>query len=564
MNDRAPALALEVEGLTFSYPDAPAPVLDDCSWEVPAGAFALLVGGTGSGKSTLLSLCKPQIAPAGERAGAIRVLGQPVDELSDAESARAIGYVFQNPENQIVCDTVWHEMAFGLENLGTPQDEMRRRVAETSYFFGIEDWFHAETDALSGGKKQLLALASTLAMRPRLLLLDEPTAQLDPIAEKNFLHALFRVNRELGCTVVVATHRPQPMLEYATCAFELRGGRATELADMAALDVRLSLLAGGACSEAGCEKATDDASPFVEAMPGANADEAACTCFGDALQPVAGDAGACARSNAPGYGVRGVVGDSSTGFKRQVSSAAARVGFRHGPNERNAEPAASLSNKDGAAASLAGAWFKYPAGESWVLRGLDVRVGSGCIHAIVGGNGCGKSTLLAVLAQAKKLKRGRLRKSVRSTALLPQDPKALFVAESVRAELEEASTLAGASAARVQSLLDEFGLSGRAELHPYDLSGGQQQLLALAKILVLDPELLLLDEPTKGLDLASRRMMAARLRALAAAGKTVVMATHDLDFAEQVADAVSMMFDGEIACTQPARQFFADNIYYRP
>ena len=475
MNDRAPALALEVEGLTFSYPDAPAPVLDGCSWAVPDGAFALLVGGTGSGKSTLLSLCKPQIAPAGERAGAIRAFGRPVQELSDAESARTIGYVFQNPDNQIVCDTVWHEMAFGLENLGTPQDEMRRRVAETSYFFGVEDWFHAETDALSGGKKQLLALASTLAMRPRLLLLDEPTAQLDPIAEKTFLHALFRVNRELGCTVVVATHRPRPMLEYATCAFELQDGHVTELADMAALDVRPGLFA-----------------------------------------------------------------------------------------ECGATPAAQLSNKGGLAASLTGAWFRYPAGESWVLRGLDVDIRAGGIHAIVGGNGCGKSTLLAVLAQAKKLKRGRLRKGVRSAALLPQDPKALFVAESVHGELEEASAPAGAAAVHVQDLLGDFGLTGRAELHPYDLSGGQQQLLALAKILVLDPDLLLLDEPTKGLDLASRRLMAARLRELAAEGKTVVMATHDLDFAEQVADAVSMMFDGEIACTQPARQFFADNIYYRP
>ena len=224
------APALSFQGLSFSYPDSPAPVLEDVCLSIEPGAFALLVGDTGSGKSTLLSLVKPQIAPAGCRAGSVRVFGRPVGGLSDEESARTVGFVFQDPDNQIVCDSVWHEMAFGLENLGVPQAEMRRRVAEAGYFFGMGDWFRCATDALSGGRKQLLALASTLVMQPRLLLLDEPTAQLDPIATKNFLHALFRVNRELGCTVIVATHAPELMADYATCAFELRSGRVHEVA----------------------------------------------------------------------------------------------------------------------------------------------------------------------------------------------------------------------------------------------------------------------------------------------------------------------------------------------
>lgn len=212
------APAIEVRGLSFAYPGAEAPVLEGLDWRVSQGAFALLVGGTGSGKSTLLSLLKPEIAPAGERTGDARVLGENVADMDVRASAERVGYVFQDPENQIVCETVWHEMAFGLENLGMSRDEMRRRVAETSYFFGLEDWLHRDTDTLSGGRKQLLSLAAVLALRPRVLLLDEPTSQLDPVAEKNFLHALFRVNRELGCTVVVATHQPRPMLEYATCA----------------------------------------------------------------------------------------------------------------------------------------------------------------------------------------------------------------------------------------------------------------------------------------------------------------------------------------------------------
>lgn len=233
--------AIEVRSLSFAYPDADAAVLEGLDWSVPQGAFALLVGGAGSGKSTLLSLLKPEIAPAGERTGELLVLGENVADMDVRASAERVGYVFQDPENQIVCETVWHEMAFGLENLGLARDEMRRRVAETSYFFGLEDWLHRDTDTLSGGRKQLLSLAAVLTLRPRVLLLDEPTSQLDPVAEKNFLHALFRVNRELGCTVVVATHQPRPMLEYATCAYRIEDGRVREVADMASLGRRESL-----------------------------------------------------------------------------------------------------------------------------------------------------------------------------------------------------------------------------------------------------------------------------------------------------------------------------------
>ena len=237
------APAIEVRGLRFAYPGTEAPVLEGLDWRVSQGAFALLVGGTGSGKSTLLSLLKPEISPTGECSGELRVLGESVADMDIRASAERVGYVFQDPENQIVCETVWHEMAFGLENLGMSRDEMRRRVAETSYFFGLEDWLHRDTDTLSGGRKQLLSLAAVLALRPRVLLLDEPTSQLDPVAEKSFLHALFRVNRELGCTVVVATHQPRPMLEYATCAYRIEDGRVCEVADLASLGSREGLLA---------------------------------------------------------------------------------------------------------------------------------------------------------------------------------------------------------------------------------------------------------------------------------------------------------------------------------
>lgn len=464
--------AIEVRGLRFAYPGAEAPVFDGLDWRVSQGAFALLVGGTGSGKSTLLSLLKPEIVPAGERTGELLVLGENVADMDVRASAERMGYVFQDPENQILCETVWHEMAFGLENLGMSRDEMRRRVAETSYFFGLEDWLHRDTDTLSGGRKQLLSLAAVLALRPRVLLLDEPTSQLDPVAEKNFLHALFRVNRELGCTVVVATHQPRPMLEYATRAYRIEGGSVREVVDLASLGSREGLLALDSCLPA------------------------------------------------------------------QVAATSAAAAIREG-------------------------WFRYGRTSGWVLRGLDVAFSAGVVHAVVGGNGCGKSTMLSVLAKTAKLQRGHMVRGTASAALLPQNPKALLVAETVRDELMEWASTCGYDEAVAQERAASLGLSGLDGRHPYDLSGGQRQLLALAKLLLIGPELLLLDEPTKGLDLSNRCIIARALREHAQAGGTVIMATHDLDFAEQVADEIAMMFDGEIACVEPPTDFFADNVFYR-
>lgn len=462
-------IALAYDDVTFRYPGSRGDVLSGVSMAVPAGAFALLVGGTGSGKSTLLSLAKPQIAPAGDRAGQVCVFGRPVDDLDGAEACE-VGYVFQDPDNQIVCDSVWHEMAFGLENLGTPQGEMRRRVAEASYFFGMGPWFHSDTDALSGGRKQLLALASTLVMQPRVLLLDEPTAQLDPIAARNFLHALFRVNRELGCTVVVATHEPELMADYATCAFELVDGAVRAVENLGRFKCEATLAERGALCDA----------------------------------------------NAP------------------------------------------------AAVSARGAWFRYGRDDDWVLRGLDLEVRQGEVHALVGGNGCGKSTLLALIAGTRRAQRGEVRSAISAKAMLPQDPKALFAEERVDEELMEWAHIGGYDADEVQAMMGELGLADRAGLHPYDLSGGQRQMLALGKLLLVHPRLLLLDEPTKGLDRAAREHVAGMIEAARRDGVTVIVSTHDLAFVRRVADRVSLMFDGELACTEPVGEFFRNNLFYRP
>lgn len=527
--------AIEVRGLSFIYPGAEAPVLDGLDWSVPQGAFALLVGGTGSGKSTLLSLLKPEISPTGECAGELRVLGEGVAGMDVRASAERVGYVFQDPENQIVCESVWHEMAFGLENLGLARDEIRRRVAETSYFFGLEDWLHRDTDTLSGGRKQLLSLAAVLALRPRVLLLDEPTSQLDPVAEKNFLHALFRVNRELGCTVVVATHQPRPMLEYATFAYRIEDGRVCEVADIASLGHREGLFSGE--------------------VPGWGVSRRA---KNGVFSSVSGQLGSLGlRAGAPGA-KKGLKSDKSAEFEVQIL-----------PQDDSGVPSRAGGGRilqkmhGGSATTLSEGWFRYDRATGWVLRGLDVTFSAGAVHAIVGGNGCGKSTMLSVLAKTAKLQRGRMVRGAASAALLPQNPKALLVAETVRDELMEWASTCGYDEAVAREREARLGLDGLDVRHPYDLSGGQRQLLALAKLLLIGPELLLLDEPTKGLDLASRRIIAHALRDHAKAGGTVIMATHDLDFAEQVADDIAMMFDGEIACMEPPADFFADNVFYR-
>ena len=448
-------------------------VLERVSWRCSQGDFALLVGATGSGKTTLLRCVKPELAPRGVRTGSVRVFGRDACELGVAESAGLVGYVAQSADNQLVCDSVWHQLAFGLENLGMDADQMRRRVAEVAHFFGIEPWLDANVNELSGGQKQLLNLASVLVMRPRVLLLDEPTAELDPVAEKNFSHALFRLNRELGLTIVVATHAPEQMVDYATSATCLVGGvlRPVELAKLRAGGLRAQAFTWTECAAGSGE----------------------------------------------------------------------------------------------AAASLADARVRYGRDLPWVLRGVDLEVRRGCIHALVGGNASGKSTLLQAIAGTLKAERGSVRNAcAQSQALLPQNPKALFTCDTVLDELREWQPACGYSDEEAFAALALIGLEGATARHPYDLSGGQQQLLALVKLLLAQPELLLLDEPTKGLDATCKIVVARLLVQMRQRGAAVFMATHDLAFAAAVADEVSMLFDGQIACTQPTAQFFEENLFYRP
>lgn len=470
--------ALELVHAGFAYPaiagqHGRVPVLDDISLRIPEGSFCLLAGDTGAGKTTLLRLAKPELAPRGERTGEVCIFGRRAEELSSAESAAGIGYLFQDPENQIVCDTVWHELAFGLENLGIPQEEMRQRVAETCYFFGIEPWFRRRTSELSGGQKQVLALASLLAMRPRLLLLDEPASMLDPVAEKAFLGLLFRLNRELKITIVVASHEPKPLVPYADLAYILHP-------------------AGGAV-------------PQIEEVP---------------PQSLAGEP-----EGAP--------------FARAGRKAAQGPAFLE----------------------LRGVYQRYGLHAPWVLRDLSFSVQEGEIAALVGGNGSGKSTALSAIAGIRPIQHGKIRnEGSKLQAFLPQNPRALFSKETLAEELLEWGPAAGYGMDEVQKMLEELGLASDGQFlaqHPYDLSGGQQQLAAAAKLLLTRPKLLLLDEPTKGLDGRARCLLEKALLKAADGDATIVVATHDERLIREAADTVTLLFDGGAAMSVPADEFLA-------
>lgn len=522
---------VEVRDYSFAYPTEPglaegSSVLNDVTLSVEEGAFCVLTGPTGCGKTTLLRSLKPELTPVGKREGSIKVLGtllvhdgEPTDAMVPRDSAALIGYVMQDPDAQIVCDTVWHEIAFGLENIGLPQDAMRRRIAEVAHFFGIEPWMQANTQTLSGGQKQLVNLAGVLALRPRLLLLDEPTAQLDPNARRLFLMMLERVNRELGITVIMATHAPEDVERMATHHVEM--GPVGDLGKRE--DVERVLY-----------PRWRDRRAFL-GMP--------------VLSPIPIPASA----------------PTSIPISANVLVSASAPTNASAPILIPASASARTQTAPSFALDAHEVFFRYERKAPWVLRGVDVRVRRGSVHAFVGGNGCGKSTLLKALAGVLKPQRGRLDNALRaSQAMLSQDPKALFVCDSVAEELDEWRQRCGYAPADEHAMMERFGLAAHASQHPYDLSGGQQQKLAFAKLLLTGASLLFLDEPTKGLDAKACADAVRIVRELADEGRTVVLVTHDLDFAYACADEVSMLFDGEVACTQPTSEFFAENLVYRP
>ena len=519
--------ALEVEHYFFSYGKTGVNVLNDVSFCLEKGSFAALCGVSGSGKSTLLRAFKPELAVAGDSSGSIRVLGDDPYALSPIESATRVGFVMQDPENQIVTDTVWHELAFGLENIGMDVDTMHRRVAETAHFFGIGGWFDRRTTDLSGGQKQLLNLAAIVVMQPAVLVLDEPTSQLDPIAAKDFFDVLERVNSELGITIIIIEHRLEDVLPVADRVLFLeKGGKLTYDGDR---DGFIRML-------------VENGAGFDVALPAATRIG---VCFNRAGMSLADNAS---------YPV--TVREGRDFLARSVSQS-------EGPTIES-RPIGRTIPPDNVVLSAKDLWFRYNKDMPFVLRGVDFDVHAGRIAAIVGGNGSGKSTLLSALSGVRKPERGRIANPRKlHVALMAQNPKMLFVRDRLIDDLMEWHEMGGYAERDADDMLERFGLAAMRERHPYDLSGGETQKAALAKILLLNPDILLLDEPVKGIDALAKSQIGSILTDLAVnEGKAILFTAHDLEFVSEIAHTCSMMFGCEITCTQDAHGFFVDNLFY--
>ena len=507
---------LAVKNLSFQYPTSKRAALSALSFSVQEGEFITVCGATGSGKSTLLRLLKRELAPVGTISGEILLDGEPLSALSARNAAEKIGYVMQHPEQQIVTDKVWHEMAFGLENLGVPQNEIRRRVAEMASYFGMENLFLHDTASLSGGQKQLLNLASVMVMHPRILLLDEPTAQLDPIAAADFIATLHKLQRELSLTVILIEHRLEEVMPLSDRLLVLENGK------ILTFDTPKNAV-----------RALSGREDILLSMPSA-------VRLYHALEQNK---------------------DQDVPLDIREGRAFIRSHFQN--TVKNLQEPEYQPKKE-KAVSMEDVWFRYERGGEDILRGLSLTVYENEIFCLLGGNGAGKSTALGVLSGLKKPYGGNVRifgKKIKdykngtlykeNLAYLPQDVQTLFLHNTVREELADAD---------ISSF--PYDLSSLLDMHPYDLSGGERQLTALAKALASKPRLLLLDEPTKGLDAYAKAKIAEVLRTLKKNGVTIVMVTHDTEFAAEIADRTALFFRGEAVSVDTPKRFFSANRFY--
>lgn len=518
-----------IKNLTFTYPGRDRPVLQNIDLTVRPGEFVVLCGPSGCGKTTLLRQLKPTLAPHGILSGEICFQGTALSALDQREAAAKIGFVLQSPENQIVTDKVWHELAFGLESLGFDTPAIRLRVAEMASFFGIQTWFYKEVMELSGGQKQLLALASVMALQPSLLILDEPTSQLDPIAAADFLATVGKINRELGVTVILTEHRLEEAFPLASRAVVMDQGRILSEGTPAAVGESLRRQGHG----------------MFQAMP----------------VPMRIWAGVESSMTCPVTVREGREWLSRMELKGSLPQ----------------EPDPPIREQP--AVELEEVWFKYEKDAPDIIKGLSFRAYPGELTAILGGNGTGKTTTLSLLAGLNTPYRGRVkingtelgkippgRLFDRFLGVLPQNPQNLFVAKTVREDLLEILLESGMGKEEKQKKLRNMvalcRLEGLLDAHPYDLSGGEQQRAALAKVLLLQPRILLLDEPTKGLDAEFKAVFAAILRQLTAAGVSVVMVSHDIEFCAEYADRCALFFDGGIVTENSPRAFFSGNSFY--
>ena len=521
---------IKVDNLSFSYPSSDKLALDSVSLSIPESEFVVLCGKSGCGKSTLLRHLKKSMSPYGNKFGSVCFDGKEIDEMNDRDAASKIGYVQQNPDNQLVTDKVWHELAFGLESLGYSNSVIKRRVAEMASYFGIQTWFRKSVSELSGGQKQLLNLASVMAMQPEVLILDEPASQLDPIAARDFLSTVHRLNRELGVTIVISEHRLEEIFPLADRAIVMDEGRI--IANARPSEVAIQLAGNGD---------DESAHPMYYGMP-----------------PV--------MKLFPKELVRWQ--DSLPMTLREGRILMEKL-FENGTltlKEAGVQKLAEEkeANSGKSVIKLKNLYFRYAKNADDVLRGLNLEIEEGKLHCLLGGNGSGKSTTLKAICEIIKPQSGKVKIADNCrAAMVPQNPQALFTEISCEEEVLEGLCYQKLEieekVQRTEEMLKLMEIEHLRKANPYDLSGGEQQRLALAKVMVSNPDILLLDEPTKGLDPFFKQTLGRILRRLCKENKTIFMVSHDIEFCAEFGDRCSMFFDGEIATSGSAKEFFSGN-----
>ena len=506
---------IKIKNLIFSYPNSKKTALNDINLTVNQGEFVTICGKSGCGKSTLLRHLKPILTPHGKTSGEIYFDGKSIYDLSDRAQAENIGFVMQNPDNQVVTDKVWHELVFGLESLGINSAEIRSKAAEMASFFGIQNWFYENVANLSGGQKQILNLASVMIMNPTLLLLDEPSSQLDPIAAHDFFTMLERINTELGVTIILSEHN---------------------LSEVFPLSDKVVVMENG--------KITAENTPYkIGEGLRQNSMFAALPTPTKIYYSLGNNFGNCPIT----------IRDGRKWLEKQQIDE--HFEFKSKKNRINTEPILELKD----------VWFRYEKNSDDILKGLSFKVRKNEFYAIVGGNGVGKSTALSVISKINRPYRGKVFINDNTkVAVMPQNPQSLFLKKSVLEELYDAvfDVEKEKRENEIEYVIKLCELDNLLENHPYDLSGGEQQRAALAKMLLRKPDLLVLDEPTKGLDACFKRKLATILKSLQKNGMTVLMVTHDIEFCAEYADICAMFFDGKIVSEAPPRKFFAENNFY--
>lgn len=506
---------LEFQQLSFAYPYAAKRAVSEVSFHIEPGEYVVLCGPSGCGKTTLLRHAKRELRPAGAIEGAVYYNGVRLEDLDAERSFTEIGFVQQNPEDQIVTDFVWHELAFGLENLALPTPVIRRRVAEMASFFGMEPWFRKKTNELSGGQKQMLNLAAVMAMDPKLLILDEPTSMLDPLAARTLLDTVERINRELGVAILLTEHRLDTVFPVADRVLVMDEG-------ILAADGKPQEIAGNLSGSMARGR-------LYYGLP---APIRICGELGDDPVPL-------------------TVRDARKSLHKKLGEPCGNAG-RRGPK-------GAISHQEGKPVLKSKElWFRYSPEQPDILRGTELSLYPGELLCLLGGNGAGKTTLLKTLIGVSKAQRGKvtLGKTAK-LAMLPQNPQSVFTQDTVRLDLLEA----GAENEALE-WAERLELTGLLDRHPFDLSGGEMQRAALCKLLLRKATVLLLDEPTKGLDAYAKRTFADILRNLSDSGVSILVVTHDVEFAAAWSDRCAMMFDGRIISSDEPHAFFAGNRFY--